>query len=91
MIGTPAVAISYVNPGSPAEIAGLQAGDAILEVDGEKVFNANTLVETIYDRAGEDVVLLISRNGERQTLTVRPRLLVSMTQQPPGRWVSDWE
>lgn len=74
MIGTPAVAISYVNPGSPAEIAGLQAGDAILEVDGEKVFNANTLVETIYDRAGEDVVLLISRNGERQTLTVRPRL-----------------
>jgi regulator of sigma E protease len=74
MIGTPAVAVSYVNPSSPALEAGLQPGDAILAINNEKIFNANVLVEAIYERAGQPVELLISRNGERQAITVTPRL-----------------
>lgn len=75
MIGTPAVAVTYVNPNSPAVEAGLQPGDAILEIDGEKVFNVNVLVETVYNQAGQPVELLISRDGEQQTINVTPRRL----------------
>jgi regulator of sigma E protease len=73
MIGTPAVAVSYVNEGSPAMEAGLLPNDAILEINGEKIYNANILVDTVYQLAGQPVELLISRNGVQQTVTLTPR------------------
>lgn len=74
MIGPPAVAISNVNPDSPAAEAGLLAGDAILEVNGEKVDNTNVLIDTIRRNAGEPVELIVGRSGERLTIVVVPRL-----------------
>jgi regulator of sigma E protease len=73
VIGPPAVAIESVEPDSPAAAAGLLAGDTVREVNGQRVDNANLLINAIYDNAGEPVALLVRRNGEDLNLTVVPR------------------
>jgi regulator of sigma E protease len=73
VLGSPAVMVDGINPGSPAETAGLQSGDVILEIDGRMVMNPNTLINTIYDRAGTAVELLVVRDGERVEVTATPR------------------
>ncbi|MCA9873328.1 MAG: site-2 protease family protein [Anaerolineales bacterium] len=73
-IGAPAVAISAVNPGSPAYEAGIRTGDVILAVDGEKADNTSVISEPMYDKGGQPVELLISRDGQQMTMTVVPRV-----------------
>ncbi len=75
LVGAPAVMISEVNPNSPAALAGLQAGDVILEVDGEKADNTRIISAPMYERGGQSVELLILRAGEEMTLNVVPRLI----------------
>lgn len=64
--------ISSVNPGSPAEIAGLQPGDVVLSVGGRRVFTAEDLVQTIRSRPRQALTMEIEREGRRLTLTVTP-------------------
>jgi regulator of sigma E protease len=64
--------ISSVNPGSPAEIAGLQPGDVVLSVGGRRVFTADDLVQTIRSRPRQALPMEIEREGKRLTLTVTP-------------------
>ncbi len=73
VLGAPAVQVDAINPGSPAEVAGLQSGDVVLEVEDRIVMNSSTLVNTVYDRAGTPVELLVLRDGERLTLSITPR------------------
>ncbi len=73
VLGAPAVQVDAINPGSPAEIAGLQSGDIILEVEDRMVMSPNTLINTVYDRAGTTVDLLVMRDGERVVVPVVPR------------------
>ena len=62
-----------IQPGGPAERAGLQPGDRVLEVDGRGVAEAQTLREII--RAGPTVEQrwLVERQGRMLTLAVVPR------------------
>ncbi len=57
---------------SPAERAGLEAGDVIIELDGEHVSYVAELQQNIgFRRPGEQVEVTVARRGgERQTLTV---------------------
>lgn len=65
--------IKEINPGSPAQDAGLLPGDVILEVDGERVsgFLLQDIVNMVKGVAGTDVTLTIQREGEtfEKTLT----------------------
>jgi carboxyl-terminal processing protease len=63
------IVIASVLPTTPAEKAGLKAGDVITAVDGQstKGWTADTAVNHIRGKAGTDVKLQVSRNG--QTLT----------------------
>jgi S1-C subfamily serine protease len=62
--GSPAVA-----SGSAAEKAGLKEGDIILEFNGEKISNDNTLSKMINKyNAGDGVSLKILRSGEEKML-----------------------
>jgi regulator of sigma E protease len=73
MIGPPAISIGEVDDGSPAMTAGLEAGDIILEVNGEPVRDTLALVNEISAHAGEPVSLLVERDGEQEELSVVPR------------------
>ncbi len=59
-------AIASVRPGSPAEDAGLQPGDIIVQVNRKNVESAKQAVDTVHTIPnGQDVLLLVwSRGGE---------------------------
>jgi S1-C subfamily serine protease len=60
-----------VEPGSPADDAGVQAGDLITEVGGEAIDNTTSLSQLLYQhRPGDKVDLTIERNSDTQTVTV---------------------
>lgn len=71
--GSPAVAITEVNPDSPAATAGLMSGDVVLEVDGSKADSSRVIAEPMYARGGEPVPMLVLRGGEEILLEVVPR------------------
>lgn len=73
VLGAPAVQVSDVTPNSPADVGGLQAGDIILEVEGDIVMSSGTLINTVSERAGTAIDLVILRDGEEQTVSVTPR------------------
>ena len=67
-----AVHVTSVLQGSPAAKAGLQVGDEIRSVDGDRIRTAEGLAEEIGDkRPGTRIDLGIRRNGERKTLQIR--------------------
>ncbi len=58
-------------PGSPAEKAGLKEGDAIIEIDGTKLDDKNSLVGILgKKRVGTTVSLKIVRDGNEMSLSV---------------------
>ncbi|MBU6227657.1 MAG: trypsin-like peptidase domain-containing protein [Acidobacteria bacterium] len=70
--------IATVQPGSPADQAGINVGDIVLAVDGEPVNGQAGLVAAIRDRdSGETISVDLIRDGERvtvsATLVARPR------------------
>ena len=66
--------VTEIQPGSPAE-AQLEVGDVILAADGRTFDVSSELTAYVREHAGEDVALTIRRDGEEQTVTVRPREL----------------
>ena len=58
--------------GSPAEAAGLLAGDIITRVDGESIagFSADEAAQLIRGEAGTQVVLTVRRNGVEKDFSV---------------------
>lgn len=64
--------ISSVNPGEPADRAGLRKGDAVLAVDRETITFSSQLSQAIAKRAEQPITLTIERNGRRQTVNVTP-------------------
>ena len=73
VLGAPAVQVSDVVAGSPAAIGGLQAGDIILEVEGRQVMSSGTLINTVSERAGTAIDLIVMRDGQEQVVSVTPR------------------
>ena len=63
--------VSTVIDGSPAAAAGIQAGDIILAVNGDRVVQTAMLRRLIQAHAaGDQISLLVRRNGNEQTLDV---------------------
>ncbi|MCO6413788.1 MAG: DegQ family serine endoprotease [Thiogranum sp.] len=62
--------ISRIDPGSPAEKAGLRVGDVILEINGRTVRNSSDVRNRLgLLRAGASVDITILRDGKKQDLT----------------------
>lgn len=64
--------VDAVNPGEPAERAGLKPGDAILAVNGERVAFRSQLIEAISRNTGREVDLTVRREGREQHVRVTP-------------------
>jgi S1-C subfamily serine protease len=75
----PGLVVSEVVEGSPAEQAGLQAGDVISSADGEALHGPRALEEVLASRApGDSLTLEVQRPGEAgtepETLTLTAQL-----------------
>ncbi len=57
---------------SPADLAGIKPGDAILSVDGIPVRNSLTLSNYVKDKAGQQLALVVRRDGAELTLRATP-------------------
>ncbi len=55
---------------SPAEVAGLKAGDKILSFAGEEVSSTEQLIESAKKHQGETVQVTYERDGQQDSLTV---------------------
>jgi serine protease Do len=64
--------VSQVNPGSPAEKAGLENYDVILDFNGKQIRNGEDLVAAVTaSTVGATVPVKVSRNGKEQTLQIK--------------------
>jgi serine protease Do len=60
-----------VRPGSPAERAGIQAGDVVEELSGVSVKNADDVGRIAAQRRpGQPTSISVRRSGERRTLII---------------------
>lgn len=63
--------ITYVEPGSPADQAGLLVGDILLRVDHIPVTSTDELQNTLYSYSpGDWIPLAVYRRGEEYSVTV---------------------
>jgi regulator of sigma E protease len=65
--------VDRVNPGSPAEVAGLRPGDRIVGVDGRPLTRREELREHFQKKNTEPSQLLLRRDGQELTATLQPR------------------
>ncbi len=79
--------VQEVERGKPADKAGIQNGDVIVEIDGKPIANNRQLIDYIsYPPIGSNVKVTVVRNGDRKTLTAktaeRPADLDQETEKP---------
>jgi serine protease Do len=69
--GTAGVVVDSVDPGGPADKAGVKTGDTITEFDGEKVRSVRQFSRLVQETpAGRAVSVALSHEGQRKTVTV---------------------
>src|SRR5581483_3841103 len=81
--------IGYVLADSPAGEAGLEPGDKILAIDGQPVhrfggMGDDSITWRIVRSEGDKIDIVIERNGERQTVQVKPTIVPTKAWQRKG-------
>ena len=72
-VPSPLPVVGAVEPGYPAEAAGLRPGDRIVAVDGRDVRQWEDVVKAIQDSAGRVITLTVRRDEQRLDIRVTPR------------------
>ena len=66
--------IARVIPNSPAEEAGLRAGDLVIAVNDQKLYSGQTLAEVLSATKGAPVTLTIRRGSTDFPISITPRI-----------------
>ncbi|MFN2136904.1 MAG: M50 family metallopeptidase [Candidatus Promineifilaceae bacterium] len=73
VIGPPAIEVAQVYDGSPAQEAGLLAGDVIISAAGVRADSSMALREVVDQNAGSPISVTILRDGQEVIVTLVPR------------------
>ncbi len=66
----PGLKLTGVRPGSPADVAGLKAGDIVVELGGKAVTDLYSYSEALYSHTpGDNVIIAVMRDGKRVEVT----------------------
>jgi serine protease Do len=77
--------VSQVQPGSPADAAGLRTGDVILEFNGEAIGDSSDLPPLVgATPVGSDAKVKVLRDGKEKVLTARLEQLAEAGGEQPG-------
>lgn len=66
--------VGKVLPDSPAMEAGIEPGDTILAINGQRLQFFSDIAERIRSNKGKSVTLVVERDGTEQTMSMTPRL-----------------
>ncbi len=66
------VIVSFVNPGSPADDAGLRKGDIIKEINRNPVRNMKEYMEALNDAKHDNILILVKRGRTSLWVVVKP-------------------
>jgi regulator of sigma E protease len=70
----PSVTVTEIEPGMPAEKAGIKVGDEILSIDGQPVPALEAMIETLKRTQGKPIEITVLRDGQQKTFTMQPVL-----------------
>lgn len=70
--GVPTVVVSEVYPGTPAQAAGLQAGDRVVAVGRAATETVAEVREAISESSGKPITVTVDREGTRKSFQVTP-------------------
>jgi serine protease Do len=69
------VVVDTVRAGTPADRAGVRAGDVVVEFDGDRIRSARQFTRVVQEtRPDRSVTMVVTRNGARQSLNVTPEI-----------------
>jgi regulator of sigma E protease len=71
---TPTSHIGYVDPDSPAAVAGIVPNDRIVEIEGKPVWRWEEMSEIFDERADQPTSVVVERDGQRLNITVTPKM-----------------
>ena len=67
--------VASVREGSPAQAAGIEAGDRITAVNGKKMFNASDVNYAMFQNGGNDAAITIKRGSQKMVVTLTPQYI----------------
>jgi regulator of sigma E protease len=73
VVGGEGIKVIEIVAGSPAEEAGIQPKDVIISVEGEETQSFEQLQQAISSRDGEEVTIILQREGEEIKVNLVPR------------------
>jgi len=84
------IAVLSVRPDSPAAQAGLRENDVLVQAGERRLRNIQDLIRAVDDSKGQELSLVLYREGKQQTLTVTPTKRPSEFQRTPQEGFRDW-
>ncbi len=80
----PNVSLTLVEPGMPAEKAGIKVGDQILTANGEEIPAVEALIQMLSRTKDQPLQLVVLRNGQKLTFNLKPVLDAGVAGQEPA-------
>ena len=74
---------------TPAKDAGIEIGDIIKKVNETEILSHDDFVKALNFESGEDLTLLVDRNGEEKELVLSPEKAANDNLYKAGMWVKD--
>ena len=78
------IQLGLVEPGMPAEKAGLKKGDLLVTVNGQPIHSQIKFQEITKNSGGKPIELEYQRDGQSHVVTIQP---VFSNSDPPARWM----